>query len=76
MGTLILSTKEYKDHFEIVISDDGAGFDPEKKPDDGKLHVGIENVSQRLRAMCGGKLIIESSPGKGTNVTIWLPKKG
>ncbi len=74
-GTLILSTKEYKDHFEIVVSDDGVGFDTKQKPDDGKLHVGIDNVSQRISVMCGGKLTIKSSPGDGTNVTVWLPKK-
>lgn len=74
-GTLILSTKEYGDHFEIVVSDDGVGFDPGKKPDDGRIHVGIENVRQRLEAMCGGTFTIESRPGEGTCVTVCLPKE-
>ena len=74
-GTLILFTKEYEEYFEIVVSDDGVGFDPEKRPEDGKLHVGIENVKQRLEAMCGGTLTIESRPGEGTRVTIRLPKE-
>lgn len=74
-GTLILSTKEYRDHFEIVVSDDGVGFDPGKKPDDGRVHVGIENVKQRLETRCDGTFMIESRPGVGTCVTVCLPKE-
>ncbi len=74
-GTLILATKEYRDYYEVVIRDDGVGFDPEKKPDDGRVHVGIENVKQRLETMCGGTLTIESKPGDGTRVTVRLPKE-
>ena len=74
-GTLILSTRECEDYYEIIISDDGVGFDPQKKPDDGKLHVGIENVKQRFETMCGGTLTIESRPGEGTKVTVRLPKE-
>lgn len=73
-GTLRLSSKESEDFFEVTIADDGVGFDPGKEPDDGKLHVGIQNVKQRLHAMCGGTLTIESRPGEGTSVTIRIPK--
>lgn len=74
-GTLRLSSKESEDFFEVTIADDGVGFDPDIKPDDGKLHVGIQNVKQRLHAMCGGTLTIDSRPGEGTIVTIRIPKK-
>ena len=74
-GTLRLSSKESEDFFEVTIADDGIGFDPDIKPDDGKLHVGIQNVKQRLHAMCGGTLTIDSRPGEGTIVTIRIPKK-
>lgn len=74
-GTLVLSTREYGDYFEVTIADDGVGFDPGKKPDDGKLHVGIQNVRQRLYAMCEGTLTIESRPGEGTIVTMRVPKR-
>ena len=44
------------------------------KKEDGKRHVGIENVRQRLANMCGGSLTIESESGVGTNATIRIPK--
>ena len=53
----------------------GCGFDTNIKKDDGKLHVGIENVMQRLSNMCGGILIIESQIGVGTVATIKIPKE-
>jgi signal transduction histidine kinase len=56
------------------VSDTGCGFDPSKKKDDGKRHVGIENVRQRLLNMCGGTLTIESEVGVGTSATIKIPK--
>lgn len=73
-GTVIITAKECPECHEITIEDDGAGFDPERKPEDGKLHVGIENVRQRLFSMCSASLTIESEPGKGTIVRICIPK--
>ena len=74
-GTLILSAKEYADCFEVTVTDDGVGFDPQQEPDDGKLHVGINNTKQRLYAVCEGTLTVESKPGEGTTATIRLPKE-
>ena len=72
-GTVSIMTRQTADHFEVVITDDGPGFDPAKMPDDGKLHVGIDNVRERLWRVCGGTLKIKSAPGKGTEATILLP---
>lgn len=73
-GTITIYTKECEDFFDVIISDDGVGFDTEKEPDDGRLHVGIKNVRQRLYSMCKGKMIIYSRPGEGTVVSVRLPK--
>jgi len=78
-GTLTISTKETKDNYLVIITDDGAGFDPEKiangiYPNDGQRHIGINNVRQRLSAQCGGSLEIKSEIGTGTSVTILIPK--
>ena len=75
-GTVKLATREYPDRYEITVEDDGPGFDP-KAPmlaDDGRDHIGIGNVRDRLRQI-GGDLHIQSEPGKGTLVTIEIPKK-
>ena len=73
-GKVIISTCEEKEYFIIEVSDTGCGFDPEKPKDDGKRHVGIENVRQRLFNMCQGTLTIESTVGEGTLATIRIPK--
>ena len=74
-GIVTIATKDAGDHFEVIITDDGPGFDPSTVPDDGKPHVGIANVRERLADVCGGKLDIQSKPGEGTTATILLPKK-
>ena len=73
-GKVIISTYEDKESYVIKVSDTGCGFDPSQKKDDGKTHIGIENVRQRLSNMCGGSLTIESEIGVGTLATIRIPK--
>ena len=76
-GTLRISTRETPDHYEITVADDGAGFDPagDSAGGDGQPHIGLSNVRERLRRLCGGELRIESEPGKGCRATILLPKE-
>ena len=73
-GTVKISTRMEKDHAVIIVEDDGVGFDTSiigKSANDGeKSHIGIINVGRRLKAQAGGKLEIESTPGKGTKITI------
>lgn len=73
-GTVTISTEEDKESYIIKVSDTGCGFDPTVPKNDGKSHVGIENVRQRLSNMCGGSLTIESAIGVGTLATIKIPK--
>lgn len=75
-GTVKLSTREFPGYYEIEIADNGVGFDKENFDKDEKIHIGIENVRNRLELMCNGTLSIESFVGKGTTVTIKIPKEG
>ena len=75
-GAVKISTDEDKENYIITVSDTGCGFDSTKPKDDGKRHIGIENVRQRLSNMCGGTLKIESTVGVGTLATIIIPKGG
>ena len=75
-GKVTISTCEDKDNYIITVSDTGCGFDPTVPKNDGKRHVGIENVRQRLANMCAGTLNIESTVGIGTVATIRIPKSG
>ena len=74
-GDVVIATRECPGHYEITVTDTGPGFDPEKLPKDpGRSHIGLRNVRERLSRMCGGTLNIASEPGKGTCVTITIPK--
>ena len=76
VGTVAISTREFPDRYEITVTDDGPGFDPAnpKPKNDGRANIGIQNVRERLRSVCGGELRIESKPGEGTRATLVLPK--
>ena len=76
-GTVTIATRETEDAFEVVISDDGVGFDVNaERPDDGRSHVGMENTRQRLKELCDGEVVIESTIDVGTTAKVILPKSG
>lgn len=70
-GTIKITTFEEDTHYVIEIIDDGVGFDSETT----EMHVGIQNVQNRLAATCRGTVMIKSTLGVGTRVTIEIPKK-
>ena len=74
-GTVSIHTTVENDCYVIIVQDDGAGFDVSTLPDDGKEHIGIWNVKNRLREMCQGDLQITSAIGIGTKVTLYIPKE-
>lgn len=58
----------------VIIEDDGVGFDAEKvlKRDPSKYNLGLHGMLERT-AFIGGKLTIESEPGKGTSIFVKIP---
>ena len=58
---------------EVVVFDDGVGFDPEHLPQDGKEHLGLKLVHNRLQMFCGAKLTVDSKIGQGTVVRVFIP---
>ena len=73
-GYVKISTDETEGGYEIRVEDNGSGFIVEDIGKDGRLHVGIANVRTRLESMVKGTLTIESEIGKGTRVTIFIPR--
>lgn len=71
-GTILLKVGRVGEEYEIQVKDDGIGFDSSKAPEDGRVHIGIENVRNRLRDICGGTLEVTGIPGKGTCAVIRL----
>ena len=62
---VILTVRDNK--LIVIVEDDGEGFNPEKAPDSG--HLGLFGMRERAE-MIGGKLVIESAPGKGTTLIV------
>ncbi len=53
---------------EVIVTDDGSGFDPET----AERSFGLVGMQERV-SLAGGGLIIESEPGSGTRVRADLP---
>lgn len=78
-GTVKVSSYKDGGFIYIVIEDDGVGFDvnsAEKSADSARSHVGLKNVSDRLRIMVGAQITVNSRKGEGTCVTIKIPEGG
>lgn len=59
----------------IVVSDDGAGFDPIGRRDNAASSgFGLFSIRERLELL-GGSLECESRPGSGTRVTLLVPTR-
>ncbi len=58
------------DRIIAIIEDDGIGFTPISPTID--RHLGLFGMRERVE-MLGGKLTIESSPGKGTAINVEVP---
>lgn len=57
----------------LVTRDDGTGFDPATVGDSvASGHIGLLSQRERIEAG-GGRLEIDSTPGAGTEVRVWLP---
>lgn len=72
-GTIRITTRREGENVYLTVSDDGAGFDMEKVQEMSGKHVGVKNVENRIRNMCGGYMEITSTVGVGTEVVMILP---
>lgn len=59
-----------EDTLFISVSDDGQGFDPNHVPTDG--HYGLQIMRERAEEF-NGEVIVTSSPGVGTEITLLVP---
>lgn len=87
-GTVRMVIKDTESRVEVQIVDNGAGMEVEKvqqilnelpvhSDEDGQsTGIGLSNVIRRLRLMYGREDVIEitSELGKGTSITLFLPK--
>lgn len=65
-----IQVNRFEDMINIMVEDNGVGFDVEKARQEGG--IGLRNVASRVHEL-EGTLDFDSSPGKGTTVTIDIP---
>ena len=66
---------EFKDQEVLLeLKDDGKGFDVERTLEEALSsgHLGLWGMRQRIEAL-GGTLIVDSTPGSGTTISLDLP---
>lgn len=74
-GILTIRSEETDGAYMVTVIDDGVGFSVEQRKTAEYAHIGIENVKNRLNALCGGTIEVQSEPQNGTTVTICVPKE-
>lgn len=70
-GVITLQTRRDKACIEIMVTDNGVGFDVEQL--EKSESVGIRNVRYRIENMLEGTLEYKSTVGEGTKVMIKIP---
>lgn len=70
-GRIEVRLRADADTLSVEVEDDGAGFDPEA-PTHG---FGLLGLRERVRAS-GGALALDAAPGRGTRLTVSLPRAG
>lgn len=65
-----ISTRRAGEYLVIIVKDDGQGFDIQALEKDSGF--GLIGMQERAK-QCGGRLTVESSPGKGTELQLKVP---
>ena len=65
------------DEVRVDVVDNGHGFDVAKVQDQpaGLGHIGLSAMSRRAEEL-GGEVVVESTPGSGTAVSVSMPLGG
>jgi signal transduction histidine kinase len=63
-----------KRELQLIISDDGAGFEPDATDSGNGHHFGIQGMEERVRRW-GGSFHLASSPGHGAKIEVRVPRQ-
>jgi signal transduction histidine kinase len=66
-GTAVVTVRDDDGSLSLSVADDGQGFDPQRT-----RGLGLLGIEERIRQL-GGRLEVESAPGKGTTLRAALP---
>ncbi|MDE2364134.1 MAG: PAS domain-containing protein [Hyphomicrobiales bacterium] len=67
--SVTLSAELIGNEIEVVVGDDGRGFDPAR---DNPGHYGLQGMDEQAR-MIGGRLAVTSEPGRGATLVLRAP---
>ena len=59
----------------VAIEDRGRGFDPGTPASSGRPHYGLRGMQERAEGL-GGKLEVDTAPGRGTRIVATVPGEG
>lgn len=74
--TVLVRVSAPEGYWKFEIDDDGRGFGFAGRHSQADLEIGRKGpvvIKERVRAI-GGTLAIESVPGQGARVEIWIPR--
>ncbi|HEU4390216.1 MAG TPA: histidine kinase, partial [Blastocatellia bacterium] len=71
-STIDIELRYETDCLALRIRDDGSGFDTEKTVPLGVGHYGLTGMRERAERI-GGRMILKSSPGEGTELLVEVP---
>jgi signal transduction histidine kinase/ligand-binding sensor domain-containing protein len=63
-----------RDELTLAVRDDGTGFEPAAVFARDDRHYGLVGMRERVQAV-GGDFHLDSAPGKGTDLTVRIPRK-
>ena len=72
-GTITIRSMETENSWKVEIIDNGVGFDVDTIYDEN--HSGLRNIKYRAQLLMEADIDIRSKMGKGTHVTVEIPKK-
>ena len=73
-----MSVERHGPSIALTVSDQGRGFDPQRvlaREEDVGVeggHFGLRGIQDRVE-MLGGSFTLQSTPGRGTSLTVALP---
>lgn len=73
--TVDVLLEQHEGGFLVRVRDDGAGFSLEDVDGSEHGHIGLSAMRERAE-MAGGWCHVESAPGEGTTVELWVPSIG
>ena len=74
-GTIWISSYKTEQGHCIEVRDDGIGYEKQQIENDGRVHVGIANVAQRIEMMCHGTFEIIGEKDKGAMVRMTISEQ-